>query len=107
MGWCLESTADGGRSLERVPIHNLPFRIGRLDELDLTLPFQSISKRHAELHLDNDTLTLKDLASTNGTFVNRRRVEEDVALQEGDPLDADLLWARKRPGGDHSVDMGL
>ena len=84
--WCLESTADGGRSLEKVPIHNLPFRIGRLDELDLTLPFQSISKRHAELHLDNDTLTLKDLASTNGTFVNRRRVEEEVALQEGDIL---------------------
>lgn len=85
-GWCLESTADGGKSVERVPIQNLPFRIGRLDELDLTLPFQSISKHHAELHLKNDTLTLKDLASTNGTFVNRRRVEEDVALQEGDIL---------------------
>ncbi len=85
--WCLESTDDGGRSLERVPIQNLPFRIGRLDELDLTLPFQSISKRHAELHIDNDALTLKDLASTNGTFVNRRRVEqEEVALQEGDIL---------------------
>ena len=54
------------------------------DELDLTLPFQSISKRHAELHLDNDARRLTDLASTNGTFVNRRRVEEEVALQEGD-----------------------
>ncbi len=85
-GWCLESTADGGRSLEKVPIQNLPFRIGRLDKLDLTLPFQSISKHHAELRLDNDALTLKDLASTNGTFVNRRRVEEEVALQEGDIL---------------------
>ena len=85
--WCLESTDDGGRSLERVPIQNLPFRIGRLDELDLTLPFQSISKRHAELHINNDALTLTDLASTNGTFVNRRRVEqEDVTLQEGDIL---------------------
>ena len=85
-GWCLESTADGGRSVERVPIQNLPFRIGRLDELELTLPFQSISKHHAELHLDNDALTLKDLASTNGTFVNRRRVEEEVVLQAGDIL---------------------
>ena len=85
-GWCLESTADGGKSVERVPIQNLPFRIGRLDELELTLPFQSISKHHAELHLDNDALTLKDLASTNGTFVNRRRVEEEVVLQAGDIL---------------------
>ena len=85
-GWCLESTADGGRSLEKVPIQNLPFRIGRLDELELTLPFQSVSKHHAELHLDNDALTLKDLGSTNGTFVNRRRVEDAVPLQEGDIL---------------------
>jgi EAL domain-containing protein (putative c-di-GMP-specific phosphodiesterase class I) len=85
-GWCLESTADGGRSLERVQIQNNPFRIGRLDELDLTLPFQSISKHHAEILLDDDSLTLRDLRSTNGTFVNRRRVEEDIALQEGDIL---------------------
>ncbi len=85
-GWCLESTADGGRSVERVPIQNLPFRIGRLDELELTLPFQSVSKHHAELHLENDALTLKDLKSTNGTFVNRQRVEDAVALQEGDIL---------------------
>ena len=86
-GWCLESTADGGKSVERVPIQKLPFRIGRLDELDLTLPFQSISKHHAELHLVDDALTLKDLASTNGTFVNRRRVEEEeVTLQVGDIL---------------------
>lgn len=85
-GWCLESTDDGGRSLERVHIQNSPFRIGRLDELELTLPFQSVSKHHAELHCTDEALTLMDLGSTNGTFVNRRRVEGSVPLQEGDIL---------------------
>lgn len=85
-GWCLESTDDGGRSLERVHIQTNPFRIGRLDELELTLPFQSVSKHHAELHVTDDALTLMDLGSTNGTFVNRRRVEGSVSLQEGDIL---------------------
>ncbi len=85
-GWCLESTADGGRSLERIQIQNLPFRIGRLDELELPLSNQSVSKHHAEIHLANDALTLLDLGSTNGTFVNRRRIEGSIELQEGDIL---------------------
>ena len=83
--WCLESTADGGRSLARVPIQKLPFHIGRLDDLELTLPFQSVSKRHAVLHVSEDGLYLRDLSSTNGTFVNRQRVSEAI-LEEGDIL---------------------
>ena len=83
--WCLESTADGGKSLARVPIQKLPFRIGRLDELELTLPFPSVSKRHAVLHIAEDGLYLRDLSSTNGTFVNRKRVKEAM-LDEGDIL---------------------
>ena len=83
--WCLESTTDGGKSLARIPIQKLPFRIGRLDDLDLTLPFQSVSKRHAVLLFAEDGLRLRDLSSTNGTFVNRKRVSEAI-LEEGDIL---------------------
>ena len=83
--WCLESTADGGKSLERVLIHRVPFRIGRLQGLDLTLPFQSVSKRHAKIVVEHDALKLRDLESTNGTFVNRKRVRT-AHLREGDIL---------------------
>ncbi len=83
--WCLESTADGGKSLARIPIQKLPFRIGRLNDLELTLPFPSVSKRHAVLHFAEDGLYLRDLSSTNGTFVNRKRVREAI-LEEGDIL---------------------
>lgn len=83
--WCLESLTDGGRTLQRISIANLPFRIGRLDGLDLTLPFNSVSKRHAEIYREGEDLMLRDLGSTNGTFVNRKRVQQAL-LQEGDIL---------------------
>jgi EAL domain-containing protein (putative c-di-GMP-specific phosphodiesterase class I) len=83
--WCLESVVDGGRSLERVPIASLPFRIGRLDGLELTLPFQSVSKRHAEIYDAKGDLMLRDLESTNGTFVNRKKIA-DAQLHDGDIL---------------------
>jgi EAL domain-containing protein (putative c-di-GMP-specific phosphodiesterase class I) len=81
--WCLESLVDGGKSLQRVPIVNDPFRIGRLVGLDLTIPFQSVSKRHAEIYCEGEELMLRDLDSTNGTFVNRKRVKA-APLHEGD-----------------------
>ena len=81
--WCLESLVDGGKSLERIPIVNVPFRIGRIVGLDLTIPFQSVSKRHAEIYCEGQELRLRDLDSTNGTFVNRKRVK-GAPLHEGD-----------------------
>jgi EAL domain-containing protein (putative c-di-GMP-specific phosphodiesterase class I) len=83
--WCLESLVDGGKSLQRIPIVNDPFRIGRIAGLDLTLPFHSVSKRHAEIYCEGEELMLRDLESTNGTFVNRKRVKR-TPLQEGDIL---------------------
>jgi hypothetical protein len=83
--WCLESLVDGGKSLQRVPIVNVPFRIGRIVGLELTLPFQSVSKRHAEIYREGEELMLRDLDSTNGTFVNRKRVK-GAPLHEGDIL---------------------
>jgi EAL domain-containing protein (putative c-di-GMP-specific phosphodiesterase class I) len=83
--WFLESLVDGGKHLRRVPIHPLPFRIGRRPGLDLTLPSELVSKEHAEIYSEGDGLRLRDLRSTNGTFVNRDRIQ-DVAVREGDIL---------------------
>jgi EAL domain-containing protein (putative c-di-GMP-specific phosphodiesterase class I) len=82
--WYLESLADDGE-LRRVPIGRLPFRVGRLQGLELMLPADSVSKNHAEIVADGMTLRLRDLRSTNGTLVNGELVE-DVTLREGDVL---------------------
>jgi EAL domain-containing protein (putative c-di-GMP-specific phosphodiesterase class I) len=83
--WFLESWAAGGKGMRRVPIRPIPFRIGRRQGLDLTLPSDSVSKEHAEIYLDIDTLRVRDLGSTNGTFVNLGLVT-DSELQQGDIL---------------------
>ena len=58
-------------------------RIGRMEGLDLVLPEDLVSRRHAEIAVTDEGIVLRDLGSTNGTFVNGRRIRE-VALKEGD-----------------------
>jgi EAL domain-containing protein (putative c-di-GMP-specific phosphodiesterase class I) len=83
--WCLETTVDGGKSLSRVPIRTNPFRVGREEGLELTLPDSSVSKQHAEIVTEEsgNALLLHDLGSTNGTFVNRERIAS-ARVQVGD-----------------------
>ena len=83
-GWYLETMAEAGR-LRRVPVSILPFRIGRLPGLDLTLHADSVSKHHAEIYDSGAGLHLRDLGSTNGTFVNRTQIE-DAPIRAGDIL---------------------
>jgi EAL domain-containing protein (putative c-di-GMP-specific phosphodiesterase class I) len=72
-----------GESVE-VPINCSPFRIGRHNESSLCLPFRTVSYRHAEIHRDADRLLLRDLDSTNGTYVNGERIQSQVALRQDD-----------------------
>jgi len=45
-----------------------------------------VSRRHAELIVTDDAVTVKDLGSINGLYVNARRVEGSQRLKEGDSL---------------------
>jgi len=57
--------------------------IGRGAEADLQLSDTGVSRRHAELRVVNDGLEVHDLGSTNGTWVNDRRVQA-ASLKDGD-----------------------
>jgi adenylate cyclase len=54
--------------------------VGRTDDCDLPIADPTVSRRHAELDLTEGGLRLRDLGSTNGTFVDGRRVSDAVAL---------------------------
>ena len=49
-------------------------RIGRNEENDFTLAHESVSGAHCEITVSEAGVFLKDLGSTNGTFVNRAPV---------------------------------
>ncbi len=76
---------DKGRRFE-LPDHE-PQQIGRSSEA-LPLTDQTISRRHAEMTPDNGRWILRDLGSSNGTFVNGVRVTEARTLHMGDQIRA-------------------
>ncbi len=61
-------------------------QIGRAAECDITLPDSSISRHHARLYVDEETLMIEDLGSANGTLVNGSLLEDEQALRDGDEL---------------------
>ncbi|MGH2500126.1 MAG: FhaA domain-containing protein [Candidatus Limnocylindria bacterium] len=67
----------------RVPLGPEALTIGRDPQNDIVLDDRRVSRRHAEIRLRLGRYTLYDLQSTNGTFVNGRRVAE-VVLSDGD-----------------------
>jgi len=59
--------------------------IGRSSELDMVLIEDMVSRKHAKLTLASDQITIADLGSTNGTFVNGEKVRR-ARLKEGDRI---------------------
>jgi len=51
-------------------------RIGTATDNDIVLTDRAVSRHHAEIHMTSEGLLLKDLGSTNGTFVGKLRVTE-------------------------------
>ena len=60
--------------------------VGRLGDNDVQLDEGSVSSRHAEIEVGESGAVLRDLESTNGTFLNGDQVTGEVALQEGDEI---------------------
>lgn len=69
-----------------LPVKQGVLVLGRASTSDLRLQHPSISRRHAQLTRRGDRLTLKDLGSQNGTYVNRSRLTGEVELRSGDEL---------------------
>jgi EAL domain-containing protein (putative c-di-GMP-specific phosphodiesterase class I) len=83
VGWSLRG-CEGSLRDAQLALISLPCKVGRKTSLPICLPLASVSSTHAEFYLDGALLMVRDLGSTNGTFVNGRRVTDCKSLYEGD-----------------------
>src|SRR5450432_317266 len=60
--------------------------VGRVQGNDLMLPKGNVSKRHARLLFRDGRFIVTDLKSTNGTYVNGRKIAQATIVREGDKI---------------------
>lgn len=64
-----------------------PLTIGRDKAADLPIDDAEVSRRHARLETQGETVYVRDLGSSNGTFLNGRRIDSAIETREGDEID--------------------
>jgi pSer/pThr/pTyr-binding forkhead associated (FHA) protein len=95
--------------------------VGRQDDCQLRIKSAQVSRRHCELFEKKGLLLVKELGSSNGTFVNGKRVEGQRVLEPGDEIKIGKIKLRvaklgepvpppkskpaKKPGDTAIVDM--
>jgi EAL domain-containing protein (putative c-di-GMP-specific phosphodiesterase class I) len=82
--WQLLGRVEAGRGMHPVAVTGERFVVGRHPDGDLVLNSSRVSGRHAALMQVRGHLFIRDLDSTNGTFVNRERLVGTTRLREGD-----------------------
>ena len=87
--------------------------IGRKQDCSIRIPLSTVSRRHAEVFLEESGAILRDLGAANGTFLNNRRIEEEdlepgdqimigpvvfTVQIDGDPPDHEIIKIRSKSG---------
>ena len=68
------------------PVTSRTTSVGRGEDCGLRVPLLSVSRRHCELSLIDQEIKVRDLGSSNGTYLNNNRISEEETLKAGDRL---------------------
>ncbi len=71
--------------VERVVTEKKRISIGRTNDNDIVLENRGVSRKHAMIEFNNNAAVIIDNESLNGTFVNNRKITEEV-LRENDVI---------------------
>jgi pilus assembly protein CpaF len=75
--------------------------VGRVQGNDIVLSKRNVSKQHARLTLKGEQAVVVDLNSTNGTWVNGRKISSPQSLKHGDKIYiADFIITLEPPNAD-------
>ena len=74
----------GTHAGEVIQLNSRKFLIGREQDCHLRPNSEMVSRHHCAFSLDEFSVRLRDLGSTNGTMVNGQRIRSEVVLESGD-----------------------
>jgi len=103
---------DGGGAGDEYPLEGEAILGREQGAADLVLDDPGVSRRHAAVRSGGGRITVEDLGSSNGTFVNGEQISGQVELADGDEIQvggtvisahgADAATAMMAPGADRT-----
>ncbi|HEY4244073.1 MAG TPA: ATPase, T2SS/T4P/T4SS family [Kofleriaceae bacterium] len=75
-----------GGEQRRMVFNKAEVTIGRVQGNDIVLPKGNVSKRHARIVLKDGKFIIVDLKSTNGTYVNGRKITSPLVVKDSDKI---------------------
>jgi class 3 adenylate cyclase len=83
--------------------------IGRASANDIVVEDSSASRHHAEIHVDETTnkISIVDLDSTNGTYINHQRISGECTLKANDVIRiGQVIFNLNLPGNENEAKQG-
>jgi hypothetical protein len=75
-----------GKQIWRTQLRRVVSTLGRAYGCTIRIPSSEVSRLHCRLRIENDLVTVEDLESVNGTFLNGRRIRAVEIVRPGDCL---------------------
>lgn len=85
--WVLRGAPLPNQEAHSFPLSAFPFTLGRSRTSDIIINSPVVSSHHCEFLENGGLLFLRDNGSTNGTFVNGKRITHDTLIAEGDLIE--------------------
>ena len=82
--WVLSSCSSEVSEMGDIDLNRFPFRIGRFNQIELTLPMRTVSGQHATITQEQTRIYIEDNCSRNGTYVNGSRINSRTLVRKGD-----------------------
>lgn len=94
------TVTEKGGSPKRLEFQKSEITIGRVQGNDIVLPKGNVSKQHSRITMESDKCVIVDLKSTNGTYVNNRKIAGPQVVQTDDKIYiGDFMLQVEMPAG--------